>query len=122
MLEPVRAVSNRPHLVIEPDGSILASGDQSKRDLYTVQFGTGFRGITAIRLETLPDDSLPAGGPGRVYYEGTPGDFFLSELRVTADGKPLAIKEASSSNSKDHKAAAAAIDGDPQTGWTIRRR
>ena len=114
----MRAASNVPHLAIEPDGSILASGDQSKRDLYTVQLRTGVRRITAIRLETLPDESLPRGGPGRIFYEGPPGDFFLSELRVTADGKPVPLKEASSSNPKNQKDAATAIDGDPQTGWT----
>jgi hypothetical protein len=117
-LEPARATSNLPHLVIEPDGSILASGDQTKRDVYTIQFRTSLRRITAIRLETLRDPSLPSGGPGRVFYEGAPGDFFLSELRVTAGGKPVVLASASSSNPKDRKAAAAAIDGDPQTGWT----
>ncbi len=38
---------------------------------------------------------------------------------MTAGGKPVPLKEASSSNAKDSKAAAAAIDGDPQTGWSI---
>jgi hypothetical protein len=118
LLEPVRAASNLPHLVIKPDGSILASGDQTKRDIYTAQYRTGLYRITAIRLETLRDASLPSGGPGRVFYEGAPGDFFLSELRVTAGGKPVALASASSSNPKDRQAAAAAIDGDPQTGWT----
>jgi hypothetical protein len=120
LLQPVRATSNLPHLTIEPDGSILASGDQTKRDLYSVRFHGGPQRITAIRLETLRDDSLPNRGPGRVYYEGAPGDFFLSELRVMADGKPSALREASSSDPKDRKSAAAAIDGDPQTGWTRR--
>ena len=70
VLQPVRAVSNRPHLVIEPDGSILASGDQTKRDVYTVQLGTGLRGITAVRLEALRDDSLPAAWTGTRLLRG----------------------------------------------------
>ncbi len=119
LLEPVQATSNLPHLVIEPDGSILASGDQSKRDVYTVRLRGGLRGITAIRLEAIPDDRLPNRGPGRVFYEGPPGDFFLSEVRLTAGGKPVALKEATASNPKARDAAAAAIDGDPQTGWSI---
>ena len=118
-LVPVSATSNLPHLCIEPDGSILASGDQSKRDIYTVRLCAGLRGITAIRLEVLPDDRLPHGGPGRVYYEGPFGDFFLSEVRVSADGKPVALKEATASNPKARNSAAPAIDGDPQTGWSI---
>ncbi len=119
LLEPVQATSSLPHLTIEPDGSILASGDQSKRDVYTVRLRAGRPGITAIRLEALPDDRLPNRGPGRVFYEGPAGDFFLSEVRLMAGGKPVALKEATASNPKARGAAAAAIDGDPQTGWSI---
>src|SRR5262249_17331107 len=104
---------------IEPDGSVFASGDMSKRDVYTMRLGAGHKGITAVRLEAIPDDRLPSRGPGRVYYEGPFGDFYLSEFRVLADGKPIPIKEAFASNPKAGGAAAAAIDGDPQTGWSI---
>ena len=58
------------------------------------------KGITAIRLEALPDDRLPNRGPGRVYYEGPFGDFFLSEIRLSADGKTVPLKEATASNPK----------------------
>jgi hypothetical protein len=80
-----------------------------------------------LRLEALPDDRLPAGGPGMTYYEGTPGDFFLTEFRVTADGKPVEIATASDSYSKNrfgNNAATAtqAIDGDMQTGWSVDGR
>jgi hypothetical protein len=54
-----------------------------------------------------------------VFYEGAFGDFFLSEIRLTAAGKPVPIRDASASNPKARKDAAAAIDGDPQTGWSI---
>ena len=40
--------------------------------------------ITALRLEALPDDSLPKRGPGRIAYEGPFGDFFLSEFTRAA--------------------------------------
>ena len=79
----------------------------------------GLHGITAIRLEALPDDRLPSRGPGRVYYEGPFGDFYLSEIRLSAEASPCRIKEATASNPKAQKDAAAAIDGDPQTGWSI---
>jgi hypothetical protein len=36
--------------------------------------------ITALRLEVLTDDRLPGQGPGRCYYEGRKGTFFLSEV------------------------------------------
>ncbi len=119
VLQPTRATSNLPRLSIEPDGSILASGDQSKRDVYTIGLGTAPKGTTVIRLEALPDERLPSHGPGRVFYEGAAGDFFLSEIRVVVDGKPVPLKDATASNPKARKDAAAAIDGDPQTGWSI---
>jgi Protein of unknown function (DUF1549)/Protein of unknown function (DUF1553)/Planctomycete cytochrome C len=119
VLRPVEATSNLPLLTLQKDDSILASGDQSKRDLYTLKFRTELRGITAIRLEVLPDESLPRNGPGRTYYEGPFGDFFLSEITVSTDGKKLPLKSASHSYAKAKFPASAAIDGDPQTGWSI---
>jgi hypothetical protein len=118
VLKPTTLSANIPHLAVQDDSSVLASGDQSKRDVYTLRFAGSRRPITAIRLEVLPDDRLPSGGPGRVYYEGAFGDFFLSELTITAGGKKVQIKEATSSF-PNAKAAAVAIDGDPQTGWSI---
>ncbi|MGP0067166.1 MAG: PSD1 and planctomycete cytochrome C domain-containing protein [Isosphaeraceae bacterium] len=117
-LTPVKASANLPHLSIETDGSVFASGDQSKRDIYTLEFRGGLAGIRAIRIEALPDDRLPNHGPGRVYYEGPAGDFFLSEFRAMADGKPIRLTAASASGA-NAGSVSAAIDGDPQTGWSI---
>jgi hypothetical protein len=118
-LRPVEAKANLPYLTVLKDDSVLASGDQSKSDTYDLRFRNDMRGITAIRLEVLPDERLPRRGPGRVFYEGPFGDFMLSEFRVTAGGKPVPLKAASHSYSKGGYEAAKAIDGDPQTGWSI---
>ena len=104
---------------IEPDGSILASGDQSKRDVYTLRLRGGLRGITAIRLEALPDDRLPNGGPG--------GSSMRACRRFLPERGPTDCRAASRWRSRRRRraipkhatAAAAAIDGDPQTGWSI---
>ncbi len=117
-LAPFKARSNLPHLSIEAEGSVFVSGDQSKRDLYKVEFRDGLAGVRAIRLETLPDERLPNHGPGRVFYEGSPGDFFLSEVRVLADDKPIPIAGVTSSYPKA-ESASVTIDGDPQSGWSI---
>jgi hypothetical protein len=117
-LAPDKASSNLPHLSVEADGSVFVSGDQSKRDLYRLEFRNDRAGIRAIRLDVLPDDRLPNHGPGRVFYEGPPGDFFLSEVQVTADGKPIRLAGASSSWPAANSASVA-IDGDPQSGWSI---
>src|SRR5213078_2658004 len=83
LLKPKSARSEIPTLKIQSDGSVLASGDQSKRDVYEVNLEPGgLRQITAIRLEMLPDARLPKNGPGRVSYEGPFGDFWLSEVAL----------------------------------------
>jgi hypothetical protein len=121
VLRPVEAKSNLPLLTVLDDGSVLASGDQTKRDVYDVRFGGDLKGVTAVQLEVLPDDSLPKRGPGRVYYEGAFGDFFLSEVTLTAGGEAVRFARASQDFADGTNNAAAAIDGNPLTGWSINR-
>jgi mono/diheme cytochrome c family protein len=116
---PTEAKGNVPSLTILPDASVLASGDTTKRDVYTLTLRGDFAGVTALRLEALPDPSLPKNGPGRVYYEGPFGDFQLSEITATADGKPVKFASASQSYANGNSKAAQAIDGDPQSGWSV---
>ncbi len=125
-LRPAGAKSNLPFLKVLPDASVLAGGDISKSDTYDLAFKGDFREVTAIRLEALPDDSLPAHGPGMAYCEGPKGDFFLGEFQAAADGKPVKLARASHSYAKnnfgDEASAALAMDGDPQTGWSAAGR
>ena len=116
VLRPAGTNSNMALLDVSLDDSVLASGDQTKSDVYSLNFNQTIDGVTAMRLEVLPHDSLPDHGPGRVYYEGRKGDFFLSELTVQVDGKPAKLKGASENNPK--VPASAAIDGNPATGWS----
>jgi hypothetical protein len=119
VLRPTEVKANLPLLRVLDDASVLASGDQSKSDTYELKFRSDQKGITALRLEVLPDDSLPKRGPGRVWYEGGFGDFFLSEFTLSADGKPVRLAGASQSFAAGKDTAATAIDGDQQTGWSI---
>src|SRR6185437_1512858 len=63
-----------------PDNSILATGTNPQADSYTIQAKTDRSGITGVRIEVLPDSSLPHGGPGR----DPDGNFFLSDFDVDA--------------------------------------
>ncbi|WP_254508538.1 PSD1 and planctomycete cytochrome C domain-containing protein [Anatilimnocola floriformis] len=119
VLQPLTATSELPSLTIEPENTIFASGDFSKRDIYDLQFKTQLTKVTAIKLEVLPDARLPKNGPGRVAYEGPAGDFWLSEVSLLANDQKLKWKDASQSFSSGKNNAAAAIDSDPQTGWSI---
>jgi hypothetical protein len=119
VLRPVEAKANMPLLKVLDDDSVLASSDQTKRDVYDLKYHTNLRGITALRLEALPHDSLPQRGPGRIFYEGPFGDFFLSELTLKADGQPVKLARASSTFAAGNNKITNAIDGSPQTGWMI---
>ena len=118
-LRPSSASSAVPILSVLSDDSVLSSGDITKSDVYTTIYKTDLAGVTAVRLETLPDESLSGGGPGRVYYEGDPGDFFLCELSATVDGQKISFARAEHSAAEGGNTAAKAVDGKPETGWGI---
>ncbi len=118
-LRPVAAKSNLPLLTIEPDGSVFSSGDMSKSDIYEVSFADVPSGITAVRLEALPDDRLPKHGPGRVYYEGPHGDFFLSDIAIARPDGLIRFTRATQSFASGGSTAATALDDNKQTGWSI---
>jgi len=61
-----------------PDNSLLARGAGQPEDTYTIKGRAALSGITAIRIEALPDPSLPRGGPGRDPY----GNFSLQGIEV----------------------------------------
>jgi hypothetical protein len=70
-------------LAIQADQSILASGEVPATDTYKITFANAPAKITAIQLEALTHDSLPAKGPGRADN----GNFVLSEITVNVRGE-----------------------------------
>ncbi len=62
-----------------PDGSLRAGGANPDKTNYRLETVSSTGPITALRLEALPDDTLPQSGPGRAA-----GNFVLNELRVAA--------------------------------------
>ena len=126
-LRPAEAKSNMPLLTIQPDDSILSSGDTTKSDTYEITFRDIPAGVTAVRLEALPDPTLPADGPGMTDYEGPKGDFFIGEFQLAADGAPVKFTGGTQSYAKNNfgknpVSAALMLDGDPQTGWSAAGR
>jgi hypothetical protein len=113
-------------LAVMPDGSILASGRAAERDRYTIELETKLRGITAIRIEALLDDTLPRGGPGRA----GDGRFTISEVKLAARSGgdeaasgpakfadvPITVARADYYESR--REPGDAIDGKTDTGWT----
>ncbi|HEX4608104.1 MAG TPA: PSD1 and planctomycete cytochrome C domain-containing protein [Urbifossiella sp.] len=116
-VRPTKMEAGPTRLAVQSDGSILATGDAQKRDVYTLTLPRLPADVTAVRIEALPHDSLPAHGPGRAYYEGPKGDYLLSEFVLTADGRKVKVGGTSESSAKSGLTAAKAIDGHQHTGW-----
>ena len=105
----------------QEDGSILVTGSNN-RSLYTVVTETDLVGITAFRLEVLPDDRLPAKGPGR----GHNGNFVLTKFRVTAiprvhsaTTQVVDLQSAFADFSERKLPITSVIDDDSGGGWAI---
>jgi hypothetical protein len=109
-------------LASQPDRSVLAGGPAPQEETYTVSATTDLAGITAARLELLPDDRFPSRGPGRA----SNGNLHLTEIAVSEAStsapegwRPVPIASAASDFDQAGWGIAGAIDGDPKTAWGI---
>jgi hypothetical protein len=120
-LEPVSITANgSAQFAKQTDVSYLVTGENKPVETYTLRIKANLKGITALRLEVLPDPTLPAQGPGRVAH----GNFVLSEFKAnvttgTNAGQPVEFAAASADYAQDQFPARAAIDGDLKTGWAV---
>ncbi len=95
-LHPAAAHADKATLTVRDDGSVLASGIHAGVDRYVIDLPLSVGTISGIRLEALPDPSLPKGGPGRDYY----GNFVLTGFHLSVDDghgeKPVTFSDAAS--------------------------
>jgi hypothetical protein len=107
---------------IAADGTLTVTGNLAK-DTYTIKAVVP-AGVEAksIKLETLPDPSLPSQGPGRAGN----GNFVVSTVAVLfgAPGSNETPTKAKFSGAKadyeqSNYGVAGAIDDKPETGWAI---
>jgi len=106
------------------DGSVLVRGPAPDKDRYTVVLSTDEVGITGLRLEVLPDESLAAEGPGRAKN----GNFVLARVSVTAvplgdpsNGAPVELARATADFSQSSWSVADSIV-DSDKGWGVADR
>ena len=87
---------NGSQLTTGKDGITTAGGPNPAQETYSFTLKTGQK-VTALRLETLADESQPARGPGR----STNGNFVMTGFKVTlGDGKALKLRGASADYSQ----------------------
>jgi len=123
----ISASSSRgAEFALQDDGSFLVTSEPADKDSYSIVVWSELAGITGLRLEALPDPSLPGEGPGLAESNG---NFVLNELRATAipsddpaSARPLALQNATASFSQDGWAVAGAIEGERGSGWAVSPR
>lgn len=79
VLDPAKfTATNGTELKKLDDHSLLAGGTRPDKETYEVQLNVPATGLTALRLESIPDASLPGGGAGRADN----GNFVLSGINA----------------------------------------
>ena len=97
------------------DGSWLATTDAKAQDTYKVVADLPPGVVSGLRLEVLPDDSLPKSGPGRA----KDGNFVLTKISVDAKGGNVGLHSPEADFSQATFPVAAALEGRPEKGWGI---
>ncbi len=126
ILHPQSAVSEGgATLTVQADGCVLASEKNPSPDTYTIVADTPLEGITGVRIEVLPDSSLPSGGPGRSYN----GNLALAEVVLdvaprsgeSAAGRAVFARALADFSQASHGGwpVSGVIDGNPRTAWSI---
>jgi tetratricopeptide (TPR) repeat protein len=123
VLKPIEVKSDADaKLTVQPDHSVLASGHNPKKDIYTVEAEVGPGVYTWLCLEALSDPTLPRNGPGR----SDSANFALSGVSIEvapADGKgPAAsvpVLRVGASFAPRQIGVGAAIGGTAEAFWEI---
>jgi Protein of unknown function (DUF1553)/Protein of unknown function (DUF1549)/Planctomycete cytochrome C len=103
------------------DGSIVSGGSPPEMDTVSVVVSTNLEKLTAIRLDLIPDETLPAKGPGRAEN----GNLHLSEFELqvfsseASQAKRIPIRRATADFDQAGWTVQHAIDGNPTTAWGI---
>jgi hypothetical protein len=121
----VEAVSKEgATLTPQKDGSVAVTGKAPPEDTYTVTLTLPVGTHTVLRLETLPEKL--ASGQLAVGRNGRTSNFVLSELTAELLGasgaRPVRLTGARADFAEEKWPVAAAIDGDPKTGWSASSR
>jgi WD40 repeat protein len=108
------------------DGSVLAGGRNPIVDTYTVEAVTPVAGITGLRLDAIPDPSLPHYGSGRDAFSG---NFHLDAIRLSAATEPggtasvpvrlCRVRVDYADQRPGYTGVSGTLDTDPSTFWSI---
>ena len=117
LVKPINAKSKGQKLTIEPNGSVLASGNNPEKDEYELLYILGNSEVTAFKLEALRHPKMTKGRLAR----SDSGNFVLTDIRFqTKDAKgSLPISGSQATYEQGSYKIAQAYDNDPSTGWAV---
>jgi len=99
----------------QKDGSMLVAGTALRNDTYSIGTRPNLKNIVAVRLEVLPDDSLPGKGPGRADN----GNFVLTDFKLAVDGRLVVLQNPRADYSQSDLPVAGVLDDKKDTGWGV---
>ncbi len=118
-IEKFEATGGASH-TIKDDRSVLVHGRNPDKSTYTIRVKPdGVQRISAIRLETLLDDSMKKRGPGRNFDVPENPNFVLNEFSLKVNGEKIAFSGATASFSQAKYDVAGAIDSNAKTAWAV---
>ncbi|MEW4530712.1 PSD1 and planctomycete cytochrome C domain-containing protein [Maioricimonas sp. JC845] len=101
-------------LNVQEDGSVLASGKNPDRDVYTIEATLDLPAIAGLRLELLPDNSLPAKGPGRAGN----GNLVIHAVELVVNDQVIPWASATATHSQNNHSPEYVVSGH-KNGWAI---
>ena len=112
--------SEKATLTIQDDASILASGENPPKDVYTVEIPLEAPSTTGLRVEALTHSSLTAGSLSRAN-----GNFVLTKVEVEVRSRtsgeitPVKLASATADYSQNGFPIEATLDDDNNSGWGV---
>ena len=97
------------------DQSLLVGPKHPDNDVYSVATKPNVKKITAIRLDALPDKSLPKNGPG---LAGN-GNFVMTGFEAAIGGKKIKFHRAAADHEQPKFPIENVLDDKKDTGWAI---
>jgi hypothetical protein len=97
------------------DGSFRVGGTAPAKDTYRVELSSDLNRVTAVRVDVLPDETLPENGPGR----HSNGNFVLTGVQVNLGegGSNIGLDKASAHHSQDGYPVSDALNPRTDKGW-----
>ncbi len=118
VLKPVKAVgASKTSFETLQDQSLLVSGSNPIEETYEVIYRAGKGKIAAFKLDVLPHESLPKGGPGRA----SNGNFVMVDFQIEdAHGNEFQLESVAVADySQSRHDVSLAVDNDLKSGWAI---